>query len=88
VNQTPFRYGNAGRNIILGPGIIEIDASLSKAFKLRETWQLEFRVEGFNVGNHPLWGAPGTTIGTATYGVISSTIIDSRQLQGALKFSF
>ena len=54
----------------------------------RERQRLEFRAECFNVGNHPLWGFPGTTVGTSTFGVISSTIIDSREFQGALKYTF
>jgi hypothetical protein len=88
VNQKPFSYGNAGRNTIIGPGIIDLDASLSKTFSFGERRRLDFRAECFNVANHPIWGAPGVTIGTSTTGVISSTIIDSRQFQGGLKFSF
>jgi hypothetical protein len=92
VNQKPFSYGNAGRNTIIGPGIIAgiiaIDATLTKTFKFTERQHLEFRAEFFNLGNHPLWGPPGNIVGTATQGVISSTIIDSRQLQGGLKYMF
>jgi hypothetical protein len=88
VNQTPFSYGNSGRDVITGPGIITMDASLIKSFRITERQRLEFRAECFNVGNHPLWGYPGTTLGTSTFGVISSTIIDSREFQGALKYTF
>ena len=87
-NQKPFNFGNAGRNTIFSPGIIDWDGSLAKNFQLTERQKLEFRAEFFNIGNHPLWGYPGATVGTATFGVISSTIIDSRQLQGGLKYSF
>jgi hypothetical protein len=88
VNQKPFNYGNAGRNAIIGPGIIAIDMTLSKTFRITERQRLDFRAEFFNLGNHPLWGPPGAIVGTATQGVISSTIIDSRQLQGGLKYVF
>jgi hypothetical protein len=87
-NQKPFSFGNAGRNTIFAPGIIALDASLAKNFHFTERQKLEFRAEFFNVGNHPLFGYPGATIGTATFGVISTTIIDSRQLQAGLKYSF
>jgi len=88
VNQAPYHYGNAGRDTIIGPGIIEMDASLAKMFNFTERQRLEFRAECFNVGNHPLWGLPGATVGISTYGVISSTIIDSREFQGGLKYTF
>jgi hypothetical protein len=88
VNQTPYNFGNAGRNTIIGPGIIDLDASITKNFFITERQRLEFRAECFNVGNHPLYGTPGATVGTATYGVISSTIIDSREFQFGLKYSF
>ena len=89
VNQTPYSAGNAGRNTIIGPGIVEMDASLIKHFRITERQTLEFRAECFNVANHPIWNAPGNTIGIpGSTGVITSTIIDSREFQGALKFTF
>jgi hypothetical protein len=85
---TQFRYGTAGRNVITGPGIISVDASLNKFFRFTENHNLEFRAEFFNLPNHPIFGPPGTTLRTPTYGVISSTKIDSRQIQLALKYNF
>jgi Carboxypeptidase regulatory-like domain/TonB dependent receptor len=84
-NLRPFRYGTVGRNSVTGPGIISFDASLNKKFNLTESKFLEFRTEVFNLPNHPIWSPPGNQIGTPTYGVITSTKIDSRQLQFALK---
>jgi hypothetical protein len=84
----PFRYGTVGRNSVIGPGIISFDASLNKKFNLTESKYLEFRTEVFNLPNHPIWNPPGNQIGTANYGVINSTRIDSRQLQFALKLVF
>jgi hypothetical protein len=88
VNQTPYHYGNAGRNTIFGSGIISLDSSMAKNFRVKERQNVEFRAEIFNITNHPLFGYPGATVGTSSFGVISNTIIDSRQLQGALKYSF
>jgi hypothetical protein len=84
----PFTFGNAGRNIIEGPGIINTDMSLTKRFPLGSTRDLEFRAEVFNVANHPIFGAPNTNLLSQTYGRITSTRIDSRQIQLALRFSF
>ena len=83
-----LRYGNSARNTITGPGIINWDVSVNKNFLITETTRLEFRSEFFNLPNHPIFGPPGTNLRTPTYGVISSTAIDSRQIQFALKLVF
>ncbi len=92
VNRLPggvqYRYGNAGRSTIIGPGIIDWDFSMAKSFHVTERQALEFRAEFFNIPNHPIFGIPGSSPGTSTYGVISNTAVDSRQLQFGLKYSF
>ena len=85
---TDFRFGTAGRNTLIGPGITSLDASVSKVFRWKERQQLDLRGEFFNLPNHPLFAQPGSTLRTATYGVISGTRIDSRQIQVALRYSF
>ncbi len=86
---TQFRYGNSARNTIIGPGIISIDASVNKFFRFAEDKQnIELRGEFFNAPNHPIFGPPGTTLRTPTYGVVSGTRVDSRQIQIALKYNF
>ena len=83
-----FRFGTTGRNSVIGPGIISFDASANKKFYLTESRFLEFRTEIFNAPNHPIWNPPGTQLRTPNYGVITSTKIDSRQIQFALKLVF
>ncbi len=83
-----FRFGNTGRNSVIGPGIISFDASANKKFFLTESKFLEFRTEIFNAPNHPIWNPPGTQLRTPNFGVINSTKIDSRQIQFALKLVF
>jgi hypothetical protein len=85
---TEFRYGTAGRNTIIGPGILSVDVSVNKFFRIREGHAVEFRSEFFNLPNHPIFAPPGTTLRTATYGVIGATKLDSRQIQFALKYAF
>ena len=65
-----------------------LDSSLTKYFSIRENTNLQFRGEFFNVLNHPNWGNPGTTLGTASFGRITSTTGDPRTLQFALKLLF
>ncbi len=84
----PFRFGTTARNSVIGPGIISFDASANKKFYLTESKYVEFRTEIFNAPNHPIWNPPGTQLRTPNYGVITSTRIDSRQIQFALKLVF
>jgi hypothetical protein len=85
-----FRFGNAGRNTIRGPSLENFDFSLFKNFKIREQMKLQLRGEFFNVFNHPNYGQPGTQLGTATFGTITSLAANStlRQTQLGLKLLF
>lgn len=85
---TQYRYGNAGRNVLIGPPLVDVDASVAKNFNLRESTRLEFRAEFFNAPNHPIFGQPDTSPGSPTYGVIGGTRVDSREIQLALKLVF
>lgn len=88
VYNAPYIYGNDGRNNIIGPHVVETDLSLSKAFRTSEHAGAELRWEVFNAANHPIFGLPNATLSSAAYGQISSTIIDSRQMQVALRLTF
>jgi len=87
-NVGPYRVGNAGRNDVVGPGLTDLDASLSKSFSFNERFHLDFRGELFNLANHPILGQPGATVGTAGEGQITSTRVPSRQIQLGLKLRF
>jgi hypothetical protein len=84
----PYTYGNAGRNILYGPGRTNWDASLFKNFVIREEVRFEFRAEAFNVLNHPQFGLPNQNIGNAQVGSITSIVGNPRQLQLGLRFQF
>lgn len=86
--QSPFTYGNAGRNVIDGPGIVNLDFSVLKRIPFAESRYLELRGEAFNLANHPIFGPPNATLNSPAYGRLTSTRIDSRQLQIALKIVF
>ncbi|MBI3471331.1 MAG: TonB-dependent receptor [Candidatus Solibacter usitatus] len=83
-----YTLGNAGRNILIGPGSRNVDLALSKQFRIAESKSLQFRAEFYNAANHPNWGAPGTTLGTASFGVITSNSNLPRDIQLGLKLRY
>jgi hypothetical protein len=81
--------GTLGRNTLIGPGLVSVDASVGKSFSLGETRSLLFRAEVFNLPNHPNFAVPSGQIAfTSTAGRITSTVTTSRQIQLGLKFTF
>ena len=80
-------FGNAGRNIIGGPGLQNLDLSLSRTFKIRERLSMQFRGEVFNSLNHSNFALPLATVDGAGYGQITSAQ-DPRQIQFGVKISF
>jgi len=95
-------YGNIGRNAFRGPTNYQFDAQISRIFPIHESLNATFRLEAFNVLNHPNFnlptggttGTPGATTGGAavltsgTFGQISSTANQARVFQGSVKFNF
>jgi outer membrane receptor protein involved in Fe transport len=91
--------GNAGRNSLVGPGLIELDYSATRGFDVHlfsEPAKLQFRAEVFNLANRPnfepplannaLYNSKGAPISGA--GLITSTATTSRQVQLALCLSW
>jgi hypothetical protein len=85
-----FTFGNAGRNILVGPGTNNLDFSLQRNFPIpiNEGSRLEFRAEAFNAFNRPHFSNPGAGVGTPGFGQIGSTARTMRQLQFALRLLF
>jgi hypothetical protein len=87
-------FGDAGKNILEGPGEKTADLSLRKFFNLTESINLEFRAELFNAFNHPVFAQPDPFISDGapsqggSAGTITSTVIPQRQVQFALKLHF
>jgi len=94
--------GNAGRNIMIGPGITSLDFSVFKNNHIRrisENFNVQFRVEMFNIINHPNFGPPGPGDGNTDIflsdtspnpiaGGLVRTTVPERQIQFAIKFIF
>ena len=93
--------GNAGRNILTGPGLTELDFSLFKnnyISRISERFNIQFRAELFNILNHANFAPPaspnntdifdGTGTLSPTAGLLTRTTTSSRQIQFAVKVIF
>jgi hypothetical protein len=89
-------FGNEGRDTVLGPSLFQIDAALQKDTPFNERMGLIFRVDAFNVFNHPELGSPNLNVSSpATFGRITSLENTSpigtggaRSIQLALRLRF
>ncbi|MDQ3417567.1 MAG: hypothetical protein M3541_02105 [Acidobacteriota bacterium] len=91
VPQNPdgtYRFGNLRRNSLRGPGYFNLDAGLTRDIRFGRTRRLQLRWEVFNVTNHPSYGLPNATLGSADFGTIRTTVSTPRQMQFGLKFLF
>jgi hypothetical protein len=91
VNPQPNQYGTLGRNVLWGPGFANIDASISKNWRLPfigESGFLEYRFETFNVLNATHLANPVTGLTNGNFGKITGTDGDPRILQMALKVAW
>jgi hypothetical protein len=88
------RFGNLGRNVVIGPGFNNTDFSVIKNIKVCDRVRAQFRAELFDLFNHANFGPPGNVVGTPAFGRIISTRFptgesgSSRQVQFALKLIF
>jgi hypothetical protein len=86
-------FGNLGRNVVIGPGFHNTDLSISKSGRLGDLG-IQFRVDIFDLFNHPNFGPPGNIVGSPTFGQITRTRFStgeggsSRQIQLGVKLSF
>lgn len=80
-------YGNAGRNILRGPGMVKWDVSLLKSFRVRESLAFQLRGEAYNVLNRTNLSGVSAALGSANYGQVTSAR-DPRSIQIGLKMEF
>ena len=83
-----YTFGNIGRNTMIGPGLVSWDFSAMKMIPVWERQNLQFRFEAFNLPNHPNFSLPNATLPSSSFGSISSTAVEMRQLQLSLKYIF
>lgn len=88
-------WGNAGRNNVRGPGLLQVDLALQKRFEIAGSRNVEFRIEAFNAFNRVNLGNPGTAVTSpSSFGVITGPLNrgygtgTARQLQFMFRFNF
>jgi hypothetical protein len=88
------RFGNLGRNVVIGPAFNNTDVSVTRSARLAEALRLQFRVDVFDLFNHPNFASPGNIVGTPAFGKITRTRLptgeagSSRQIQLAVRLWF
>jgi hypothetical protein len=93
-NPTAGTWGDSGRNILQGPGTKNVDFSVFKNTHITESTVVQLRAEFFNLFNTPQFDNPAATVGTTTFGKVSSAGSEpvfqrlERQIQLAAKINF
>ncbi|MCA1584800.1 MAG: hypothetical protein LC791_08530, partial [Acidobacteria bacterium] len=82
-------YGSCGSNTVRGPGYKSMNMSLFRTIPLPGERRAELRVETFNLFNWANFGFPGSSVSNLTsFGRITSSLGDPREVQLAVKFYF
>jgi hypothetical protein len=83
------QFGNAQRNMFVGPHYFELDASLLKRIPLNELFKLELRADATNLTNSVMYAAPTTDITSSLFGRIRNSVSSSsRKIQIGAKLHF
>ena len=77
-NPNGSSFGDAGRNIIEGPGQVSLDMSLSKTITIKESRALELRIQAANVFNHVQFTGINTVVNSLTFGQVTSAAATRR----------
>ena len=80
-------YGNAGRNVLIGPNAVNWNIAAMKEFRIVEGKKLQFRTDFFNVFNQVNLGNPNTTLTNGNFGKVTAAAAP-RMLQFGLKLYF
>jgi hypothetical protein len=84
----PFTFGDAGRDILPGPGSAVVDLSVHRRFAVTEHQNVEFRGEAFNSLNHPNLGIPGPYPDFGPFFGKAFSVGQPRRIQFALRYQF
>ena len=100
LNPAAFRrplagsFGNLGRGTVNGPPFAQIDSSVTNHWRFSEAKQLTFRLDVFNILNHPNFAQPDTVFGSTSFGRVLQTagnrigLGTARQIELSLRLSF
>ncbi len=87
----PYVYGNAGRNILTGPGFFNTDFGLFKRFRFEGRTrrnEIQVRIEAFNVFNEAHYRQPNATVDLLDAGRITGIVGTMREMQVGIKYLF
>jgi hypothetical protein len=86
---TAVRFGTSGRNILRGPGVVNLNAGLFRKIRITERFGLDVRAEAFNLTNTPHFGNPAANASTpANFMTITSALDDARLIRLGLRLGF
>jgi hypothetical protein len=80
-------FGNAGRNVLDGPGLATVNFSIVKNMNISEALAAQIRFETFNLFDRANFDLPDNFVGSPAFGRISSAQ-NPRHIQFGLKFLF
>jgi hypothetical protein len=97
-NPSTYTFGNSSRDLLRGPGFWDFDFTVAKQFPIpigrEDRTHLQFRVDFFNLFNHPNFAQPNATVGSAAFGTITALAYSNtnnnpaRQIQLGLVLTF
>jgi len=84
------RFGTSSRNMLRGPGLFNLDASVVREFGIWESLKFQLRAEAFNVTNTPAFANPNSNISGANFGKVTSLAANTggRTVNLAARFNF
>jgi hypothetical protein len=71
-NPAGSAYGDAGRNIIEGPGTVTFDMTINRTIPIKESRSLDLRLTASNVFNHVNFASISTAVNSLTFGEVTS----------------
>ena len=87
INSTTNANGNVGRNTVRGPGLFDLDVSLTKNIALFREYTLVLKAESFDVTNTPQFANPAANVNASSFGQVTTSNA-SRSLRFSGRFSF
>jgi hypothetical protein len=87
-------FGNSQPNTAIGPGWDELDLTIGRTFAVKEWAKLEFKVDGFNIANHPNYQSPSGSFGASSgsytsggFGTITAAN-NMREIQASIHITY
>jgi hypothetical protein len=85
---TGVRFGSSGRNILRGPGVVNLDLGLFRKIPIRERVTLELRAEAANVSNTPHFNNPNANVNGGNFMQVTSAVGDQRQARFSVRLAW